>query len=124
MPLFQSTANASRLLSTQVLPKFIGQISGFQRRRAHRMVWVALALCLIFPSVGIAQADLNSPTNLRIVDGLDDKVGGKKWNPGHYMQTLRSNTYTQNQTLRFRYYDQIANEAELVGVLAFFNGRI
>ena len=46
---------------------------------------------------------------------LGDAVG-KKWNPGHYMQLLRNNTFTLTQSARFSVYDDIASETALEGV--------
>ena len=43
----------------------------------------------------------------------------KKWHPGHYMQILRSNSQTV-QSVRFGYYDSIASETALQGVVVPF----
>jgi hypothetical protein len=69
--------------------------------------------------------------SLRAVDGVlrsaavtNEEVvpppsGGKKWHPGHYMQTKRDPTSMNNQSVRFGYYDQIANEPTILGAAAF-----
>lgn len=43
----------------------------------------------------------------------------KKWHPGHYMQVLRGNADTAQST-RFTYYDQIASNTDLEGVVVPF----
>ena len=61
---------------------------------------------------GSAEVGITATGNLGV-------VSGKKWHPGHYMQILRSNSQTV-QSVRFGYYDLIASETALQGVVVPF----
>lgn len=46
-------------------------------------------------------------------------TGAKKWHPGHYMQVPRGD-YDTDQSNRFQYYDQIATNTQIIGVVVPF----
>ena len=91
--------------------------------RASRLFGLLCSLVLL--PLGLAVAEPNPPTNLCIEGAADCGVvptpsaEGIKWHPGHYMQILRGN-YDTSQSVRFGYYDQIATNTQIVGVVVPF----
>lgn len=93
----------------------IGSIGALSAAMAVLLFWA--------PNQVVAQDGLANPERLRVAGEGDEPLpaeNGKKWHPGHYMKILRG-PHDKNQSVRFRYYDEIANETALEGVCVPFH---
>lgn len=80
------------------------------------------ALTLFSAGIAAAQTMPAAPTRLCIDTDCPPDASSSaaiKWHPGHYMQVRRDDPDTIQAT-RFKYYDQIASNANIEGVGVFF----
>jgi hypothetical protein len=90
-------------------------------RRTFRFSPATLCI-LLFPIFVGAQTIKPNPPAGFCIEGAEcapenaQSSTGIKWHPGHYMQVGRNQTEDQSQSLRFGYYDAIANNSAIAGV--------
>ena len=82
---------------------------------------LALFFSLVLMPLVSAAATPNAPCLFGTVCAttLPPSTGATKWHPGHYMQMMRGDSDAV-QANRFKYYDQIATNQQIVGVVVPF----